>query len=416
MKKQIKRLLIALFLSFIPLFINQSNAQTGWSNQYSGTYNDLWCVTFLNEYVGYAVGESGTIIKTINGGINWVPQLSGTNDTLFCVNFINENTGTVVGKNGAIIRTTDGGNNWFPQSSCTPNTLKSVHFINANTGILVGYGGKTMKTTNGGVNWYCYCTGIGENLWSVFLLNANTGWTVGFSGTVLKTTNGGINWFHQSVNNNTAELLYVRFLNANTGIITVGIPGEVDIYTTSDGGNTWIPRDFWSPHSQRSVDFIDSDIWMMVGDEGDVFRTTDGGLTWNFLPTGIMNWLFSTSFINANTGWAVGTGGIILKTTSGAVNINPIGTEIPKRFELYQNYPNPFNPETNIKFDIPKVSNVKIIIYDNLGRMIMKLIDKNLSAGSYEVNWIAKNFTSGLYFYKIEAGDYINVKKMMLIK
>jgi len=160
-----------------------------------------------------------------------------------------------------------------------------------------------------------------QNFWSIFLLNANTGWAVGFSGTVRKTTNGGINWFSQYVNNNTAQLLYVSFLNANTGIITVGIPGNVDIYTTSNGGNSWQSRDFTSGHSHRSVDIINSNIWMMVGDAGDFYRSTNGGLNWNFLPIGVSNWFLSTSFINTNTGWVVGTNGIVLKTTTGGISL-----------------------------------------------------------------------------------------------
>ena len=599
-----------LILSLMILLPLSLYCQSAWILQNSGTNNDLWCVTFLNENVGYAVGEGGTIIKTINGGINWVPQLSGINDTLFCVNFINENTGTVVGQSGKVIRTINGGMNWFPQTCGTTSTLKSVSLINANTGFIVGYNGLIRKTTNGGLNWFSQTSSTSNNLWSVFSLNASTGWAVGFNGTVRKTTNGGLNWFSQSVSSSIAELNYVSFLNANTGIIAVGIPGNIEIYITNNSGITWTPRDLGTVHSQRSIDFVDANNWFMVGDEGDFFRTVNGGSSWSFIPLGIMNWLFSTSFVNVNTGWVVGTSGIILKTTTGGITLplppvltsppnnavntsvtptlmwnasqgavtyhvqistvanfqvitdsitlssnqypvpsgrlmngytyfwrvnasNPVGTsawssiwcfstgeyppapilisppngfigttttptlvwdtiqnitsyrieisripnflvlvdsstifsnqyivppgllfdyityfwrvnasnsfgagpwsevwsftpqpsginliagEIPTSFNLYQNYPNPFNPLTNIQFDIPKASYVKIVVYDNLGRMVSKLIDENLIAGSYEVTWTAKNITSGLYFYKIETKEFTSVKKMILIK
>ena len=98
---------------------------------------------------------------------------------------------------------------------------------------------------------------------------------------------------------------------------------------------------------------------------------------------------------------------------------------IPQKFELYQNYPNPFNPVTKIKFDIPQVngsssSDVKLIIYDQLGREVENLVDKELSSGTYEVTWDAGKYSSGIYFFKLSAkggtGDFSVTKKLMLLK
>src|SRR4030095_1189803 len=92
------------------------------------------------------------------------------------------------------------------------------------------------------------------------------------------------------------------------------------------------------------------------------------------------------------------------------------GSEIPKIFKLYQNYPNPFNPVTSIKFNIPKPSFVNITIYDALGRKLDELVNTKLIAGYYNAEWNASNYASGIYFYRIEAGDYIAEMKMVLIK
>jgi Arylsulfotransferase (ASST)/Secretion system C-terminal sorting domain len=92
------------------------------------------------------------------------------------------------------------------------------------------------------------------------------------------------------------------------------------------------------------------------------------------------------------------------------------GSEIPGKFDLFQNYPNPFNPETNIKFDIPKSSLVKISVYDMLGREVESLVNEKLSAGSYKSNWNAMNYPSGVYFCRIQAGDYVKNIKMILLK
>ncbi len=86
------------------------------------------------------------------------------------------------------------------------------------------------------------------------------------------------------------------------------------------------------------------------------------------------------------------------------------------KFGICQNYPNPFNPSTNIKFDIPKELNVKITVYNILGKEVAIILNKELRTGSYEVNFDANNLASGIYFYRIQAGDFISVKKMILIK
>jgi hypothetical protein len=90
--------------------------------------------------------------------------------------------------------------------------------------------------------------------------------------------------------------------------------------------------------------------------------------------------------------------------------------EVPTEYALYQNYPNPFNPTTTIEFDIPEKTNVKLVIYDILGREIETLIDKELEPGKYKLNFTATNLPSGVYFYLIRAGNFVKVKKMTLIK
>lgn len=90
--------------------------------------------------------------------------------------------------------------------------------------------------------------------------------------------------------------------------------------------------------------------------------------------------------------------------------------EIPRNYILHQNYPNPFNPTTRIEFEIPQKEHVKLTIYDILGREVMKLIDGEFNAGRYSVDVNMSGYPSGVYFYRLEAGKFTSVKKMMLIK
>ena len=88
----------------------------------------------------------------------------------------------------------------------------------------------------------------------------------------------------------------------------------------------------------------------------------------------------------------------------------------PKEFVLEQNYPNPFNPSTKIKFALSKAEVVKIEIYNTLGQGLETLLNEHMKAGQYEVEFNGSNLSSGIYFYQIEAGDFQDVKKMVLIK
>lgn len=99
-----------------------------------------------------------------------------------------------------------------------------------------------------------------------------------------------------------------------------------------------------------------------------------------------------------------------------AIGVQPISSNIPKRFALSQNYPNPFNPATNINFDLPKGENVKLVIYNMLGQEVKTLINEYKAAGSYKVDFDASSLSSGTYLYRLTAGDNVDTKKMILVK
>ena len=105
-----------------------------------------------------------------------------------------------------------------------------------------------------------------------------------------------------------------------------------------------------------------------------------------------------------------------IKYYSPIVKVESIKNITIKDFKLHQNLPNPFNPLTNIRFDIPKSNHVKIIIYNALGKEIATLVNEKLSAGSYETDWDGTGYPSGVYFYRIQAGDFIETKSMVLVK
>ena len=89
---------------------------------------------------------------------------------------------------------------------------------------------------------------------------------------------------------------------------------------------------------------------------------------------------------------------------------------IPQSFQLFQNYPNPFNPTTTIKYQIPEHNFVSIKVFDILGKEIETLVNEEKSKGTYEISWNADYLPSGIYFYQLKSGKYIETKKMLLLK
>jgi hypothetical protein len=99
-----------------------------------------------------------------------------------------------------------------------------------------------------------------------------------------------------------------------------------------------------------------------------------------------------------------------------AIGIKNLNTGVPKEYVLYQSYPNPFNPSTKISFDIPKFTFVNVSIFDLSGKVVKVLVNENLNSGTYETEFEGTNFSSGVYFYRIVAGDFIESKKMILVR
>ena len=119
---------------------------------------------------------------------------------------------------------------------------------------------------------------------------------------------------------------------------------------------------------------------------------------------------------NANAFYTNGSGGVIRKIQLEATGLSEINELNPSSFSLEQNYPNPFNPSTTIKYSIPETEFVSLKLFDVIGNEVAILVDGMKSAATYRINFSAEELTSGIYFYVLKAGDYINSKKLIIMK
>jgi hypothetical protein len=197
----------------------------------------LYGVSFTDANTGTAVGSTGTILRTTDGGSTWNPQTGGGTTNFRGVAFTDANTGTTVGFPGVILRTTNGGAAWNPQTSGVTGSLMSVDFVDANIGTAVGQGGNIVRTTNGGTTWTTQPTGLTTLFTGVSFVDANNGTIVGYSGTIRRTTNGGETWVAQ--NSKTVNHLSTVFCSdVNNG--TVGGAAGILLHTTTGGVVTGI--------------------------------------------------------------------------------------------------------------------------------------------------------------------------------
>ncbi|MEW6050426.1 MAG: T9SS type A sorting domain-containing protein [Candidatus Zixiibacteriota bacterium] len=138
-----------------------------------------------------------------------------------------------------------------------------------------------------------------------------------------------------------------------------------------------------------------------------------------FRPGGTWKWAASGG-VNAFPAWD-GPYCFLIVDTAQLTDVKEIDGQLPTEFTLGQNYPNPFNPVTLINFDIPRNSKVNLSVYNVLGQLVKVLVDKDMTAGKYQADWDGTSdsgakVASGIYFYKIEADNFVQTKKMMLLK
>lgn len=426
MKSQINTLISIIFLILFIIYYTPTFSQTG-----------------------YVMGYNGTLLKTTNGGDNWILKPTGTTLQLWESFFINSQTGWIVGGNesggaGILLITTNAGENWAQQpTGITNRWFTELFFINEQTGFIIGEQGTVMKTTNAGSNWNLSNTGIGNVLLEkIIFTDYQTGWITGWYGNLFKTTNGGSNWI--TVNSGTSNNLYTAyFTSPQTGYLS-GSNGTV-MKTTNQGAN-WFPITTGTAQEIFSIFFFDDNHGWVAGHLGTLRYTTDSGNSWSggsSISTTVR--LEAVQFINLSTGWTVGgyVGSAIYKSIDGGANwvvqnantnqhfcsvnfgnnllgIEPITNNVPSEYKLYQNYPNPFNPSTKIRLDIPAASsagsNVVLKIYDELGKEAATLLDRDLKPGTYEIEWNAGNFSTGVYFYRLQTGNFTKTRKIILSK
>ena len=311
-------LLLASCASAVP-------APGAWSKQRTGTFAWLHALYFLDEERGWAVGGSGALISTRDGGKTWTVMRRPTEDALRDIYFADEERGWLVCERSIyllkekdeprtyLLKTVDGGATWRRVNVTVRDVdarLVRALFTTEGRAWAFGEAGALYTTRDGGGTWFRQRVPTQHLLLGGDFLNAAEGWLVGAGGVVLQTSDGGETWrAGEGSSLKGVRFTAVSFIDRWRGW-AVGAAGRV--FATTDGGRNWRAQASNVSADLADVKFLDAREGWAVGAAGTVIHTTDGGRHWSVEPSGTEHPLERLFFVNRERGWAVGFGGTVV--------------------------------------------------------------------------------------------------------
>lgn len=370
--------------------------------------------------------------RTENGGDTWIQVSDISMGEKF---YTIDSLSLFIYGGNKLFKSNDRGKSWDLEFEFSGNVIDII-FIDSSLGYLI-LKDKVFHSINGGLEWdeIDIPSEIQSEYKMLHFINSDTGWVATSEWpdqTFLWTFDGGTSWTKKNVSISKPIYKPKSFATPLIGYIKTGANG---IYKTIDGGFSWedINRSFgYQFEFIENMQFLNENLGFIGGEfsnsESDgtihpkVYKTTDGGITWSLIFQHGSTWtgVDCMFFLDENYGWvcpANGLFGLFRTTTGGLTDINEVVHElINKKPIIFQNYPNPFNPTTTINYSVRESGFVQLKVYDVLGKEIVTLVEGEKSAGNFSVKFNGNNLTSGVYFYKIESGNFTKVNKMLLLK
>ena len=401
--------------------MHTTNGGSSWTTQLSVWGFSLHRIFFTDSNNGYALGSNGILYKTTNGGQYWYEISPFYSYWLYSTFFFDSNRGWIGGGlEGYFLRTSNGGQSWSSISLPVTDRMMCLYFIDEANGWACGANGKILRTTNFGIDWLTGNSGVNVELRDLQFINQNEGWSVGLNGRIIHTTNGGINWSQQT-SGTTSSLFGVHFADELTGWVVGenglilktnngGVPVELTSFSAMSvsGGVqlNWTTASELNNHGFEIERAAENEDWRMVGfveGEGTTTEIQNYSFTDNMFGLQRGKIFYRLKQIDYNGTYEY----------SNEISVDYVTASV---FSLKQNYPNPFNPTTTIRYSIPETQLVTLTVYNSLGEAIIELVNKVMEAGNYVIDFDARELPSGIYFYGLMSGNYIETRKMILIK
>lgn len=403
------------------------------------TSRDLAKLSFLDSAHGWAVGDSGTIVVTTDGGMQWTPQTCPVDFPLVDVQMVDGARGWALaqelpappdwGYGSTLLRTTDGGASWFVQSTFDDLFVHALAFTGPANGCIGGEQGYLAWTTDGGATWTdAVVDSAASAHWPVQEIEFHTptyglatGGQYDVTGNVWRTTDGGHTWAHQRV---AGEPFFgIHFLDS-LDVVVVG--GDLDygagMVQTSTGGASWTYTYLGIWGRASAVSFrTQTEGWAPLGFAGTLMKTRDAGDRWTEHPSPDDTPMHDVVFTSPVTGYMAGAGGTILHWIGDVTSADPSADPSPlasfagpMRLRVA---PNPFAGRTRVDFRVPSAGRVSLCLYDVLGREVARVVDDEpLPGGLHSRDLDAAALPAGVYFGKLLSGEAAATAKLLIVR
>lgn len=380
--------------------------------------NDIFSVDSSEAWV---VGEKGTIIHIMEGGMYWEDLSYNTNLSLHSIFFIDDLLGYIVGEGGMVLRTNDGGISWEPIDMGVSYGFESIVFTDSVHGWIspiLYWGHGLFRTVNAGSSWEYYNT----EPYHPFFINSQDGWgSNAGSGEVFvrRTYNGGANWEDIYILQGSG-LPYYYFLSPDIGFMSLFEESYTNCYNSYDGGESWQQNNLIiDAYQTNDILFLDSVSGWVCANEY-IFYSNDFFDTYiSFYQ--ILEEFNALSIHGVSSGWAVSYNDVDLNSTIWKLDefndwypIETIGIGERQGVQSLEVFPNPFTNVLNIAFNLSTPSTLQLEIYNSAGRRIGIQKEGLLESGKHHISWPGNGLDPGVYFLILK--DHNKKEVMKVIK
>jgi photosystem II stability/assembly factor-like uncharacterized protein len=324
-------------------------------------------------YAGIVLQFNGTIFKSTDNGATWIRSGTGLPSNLtFVTGLVTSGNNILASTDEGVYYSPDDGENWYPTN--TPNQHIPTIAASGNFAYVPVGGIGIYRSSDSGISWTLVLQSPGVDYVEVAAIDNYAFAGSFFAGARFSANNGGT-WFVSGGFPGDASIFEIE--PVGNGMILAGTDLAPSwIYASLDNGG------YYSPYSEGLADRASVEAFAV--NDSFMFAGTDDNGVWRRLLPALVD-------IQSQTG-------------------------IAETFYLAQNFPNPFNPITTIKFNLPAAGEAILKIYNLLGEEVTTLLSASLHSGSHTYQWDASQYAGGVYFYRLEAGEYVETRKMVLLK
>lgn len=368
-------------------------------------YNSIF---FVNDTLGYAVGNSDTIFRTTNRGFIWIKTLANQKQNLNFVAFADSIRGLVIGDAGVILKTTNSGASWLKQNSNVTYSLRHLCFTTDSISYVVGSGGTILKSEDLGKTWRELNSGFTDTLHKVFFLNENIGFCVGEMGAVFKTTDAGEHWNPLS-NPSSNQLKALFFKNEQIGYVG----GKDGLFKTTDGGMTWQKQNLLVNRYINDIKYYSDEKFFALGEFRTLFKSELKDSVWNPIQNGhgarAVVWSLryygapgaEKLYMSTEAGFFVLDYPSDVQYTTPTSHSTEMKLWITADKVMFLNYQKRL-PELNLP--------LQVRVYDMLGRIVLdKKLPQNLN-NEIQDSYNLHHVPAGVYVCQLLEGNYAATK------